>query len=226
MIFRWMAILAALWSPAIAVWAQSGINDILAGKLLNPKVGQWAWYDVTDGDRKYVLRQAVVGEERVGSQTGHWVELELVPEVGYPTVYKMLLTGPANDPQQLKKLYVREGNNPIQEPPLRQETPSQSNPPAKHARIGVEDVQTLGGSVRAEHVRWEKNGQKSDLWTSEKVPPCGIIRMQSPSGTMILRNYGTGGPYAKSVMDEAATSAPPATSSGRTSPPTKVEIKP
>jgi len=99
------------------VAAQGIMSDLMNGKLINPEVGAYAWYSLKDTvtGREFFLRQAIVGEERVKRKTAYWLETELVPRVGFPSVYKMLLTGPASDPKNVHRLIVREGDGVVQE---------------------------------------------------------------------------------------------------------------
>jgi len=95
-----------------AAQGQGVISDVFSGSLVNPKVGAWAWYDINGGRtadggviRLGAMRLAIVGEEKVRDKQGYWLEMEYVPSVGYPSVYKMLLTGPAKDPANVHKMF-------------------------------------------------------------------------------------------------------------------------
>ena len=189
--------------------AQGVIGDVLAGKLVNPKVGAWAWYDLTDAatGRRYVVRHAIVGKEKVDRKTGYWVELEVVPRLGHKSIYKMLLTGPANEPKNVHKILFREGPGPVQQAALGQDStetdegaPEVEKPERK--TLGKEDVPTLGGTIPAEHFELTTGGHKLEVWLNEDVRPMGIVRMKSADGDLILRNYGAGGPDARSMIDD------------------------
>ncbi len=103
-----------------AVPAQGIVGDVFSGKLIKPEVGVYAWYDLKDNatNQKFLLRQAVVGEEKVGLKKGYWVETQVIPEIGIPSIYKMLLTGPANDNKNVQKIIVKEGQKTPVEIPL------------------------------------------------------------------------------------------------------------
>lgn len=189
--------------------AQGVVGDLLAGKLVNPKVGQWAWYNLvaSQGGKKYVIRQAIVGEEKVGRKDGYWVEFEIVPEVGYKLIYKMLLTGPASDPNNIHRVIQKNGTDPAEEVPVEPETAGDDGSKPKRQSLGMEDVVTGDGPIRAERFS-VSNGDKSfDVWINEKVYPTGIVRLRSLDGEMILRNHGQGGEYAQSVIRETPVSA-------------------
>ena len=42
---------------APTVYAQGVLGDVLAGKLVKPEVGQWAWYNLIDGStqKRYLV---------------------------------------------------------------------------------------------------------------------------------------------------------------------------
>jgi len=204
--YKWFVILYGAAVVSCGAFAQDGVMaDIMSGKLVNPSVGVWAWYEVKDtasGDRLF-LRQAVVGDAKVEGKNGFWVETEVVPRIGYPVIYKMLLTGPANEPKNIHKVIFREGSN---EPKEIEVDPSAA--PAgglgstDRKSLGTEKIETPQGSVEAEHVVAEQDGKKTEVWTSDKVPPMGIIKLVSPVGELALQRYGKGGPDGESAMDK------------------------
>ncbi len=189
----------------VGAFAQDGVMaDIMSGKLVNPAVGAWAWYDVKDaasGEHLF-LRQAVVGEAKVDGKNGYWIETEVVPHIGYPIIYKMLLTGPAGDPKNIHKVIMRDGTNEAKEMDV---DPSAAQPgnlgAAKGKVVGTEKIETPQGAVEAEHVVAEQDGKKTELWTSEKIPPMGIIKLVSPDGELVLQRFGKGGPDGESAID-------------------------
>ncbi len=192
----------ALGSP-LAADAQGVLGDVLAGKLVKPVVGQWAWYNLVDADsqKTYLLRQAIVGEEKVGRKTGHWLEVEIVPDIGFPSVYKMLLTGPASDPKNVHRLLIRQGDSPVNEVPVDQQAAAPANDNAKRRSQGDVDIETPKGVISAEHVVVNEGGAKVELWLNDSVRPMGIVRMHGPQGELTLRDYGDGGENAKSRLD-------------------------
>jgi len=214
----WMAIAGTATSQ------QGVVADVLSGSLIKPSEGQWAWYELTDTESgyHYALRQAIVGRERVGWKTGYWLEVEVVPNVGYRSVYKMLLTGPASDPRNVHRLIVRDGLGEPQEIPL-PEAREEAEPAGKSDRtsLGAESVKlATGESVEAEHLKIEQDGGASDVWVNDAVRPMGIVRMVSSGGELLLRSYGEGGDNARSVMDE-----PPPGAEGAASTKPKVEVR-
>lgn len=198
---------AAVFLICLTAAGQTAVNDLLAGKLIDPRVGQWVWYTVTDSDGKarYAVRQAVVGEERVGTRTGHWIEFEIVPDAGYKSVYKVLVTGPASDPRNIRRVIHKQGLDPVVETDVEsQESTKTSGSRPRRKSLGLEMVNTGSGPIQAEHLEVVQDDRTVHLWVNEAVKPTGIVRLKTDDGEMVLRNYGVGGEYAVSALDAAA----------------------
>lgn len=200
-----VALLIVSFLASAAAGAQGVVGDLLAGKLVNPKVGQWAWYDLVAGKdhKKFVVRQAIVGDEKLDRKKGYWVEFEVIPEVGYKIVYKMLLTGPANDPKNIVRVIEKSGPDPAVELHVSAaETDGEQESEAKRKSLGIEEIATLNGVIRAEHFEVTDGERKMDVWINEKIYPTGVVKMTSLDGQMVLRNHGEGGEYARTVITE------------------------
>ena len=190
--------------------AQGVIGDVLAGKLVKPKVGAWAWYDVKDAatGQAFVLRLAIVGEKEVLRKQGYWLEVEVVPLVGYRSVYKMLLTGPADDPANVHQLLQREGTGEVVEvEPEKEEAGDASDEETetkepKRTLLGREDVKTEGGVVPADRYELLDGERQVEIWLNEDVRPMGLVRLKSATGELMLRHYGVGGQDARSVIHD------------------------
>ncbi len=201
----WLA-MAMIGVSALSASAQGIIGDVLSGTLVKPEVGDFAWYDLTDKteDKRYYLRQAIVGAEKVKRKKGYWVETEVIPQVGYPAIYKMLLTGPASDPKHVHRVLLREGRNPVQEIPVDRNAKAEKEPEVTRTSLGKEPISLPDGSViEADHLEIKSEGEKTDIWISDMVPPMGIVRLVSPDGELMLRRYGRGGSDGESAIDRA-----------------------
>lgn len=184
--------------------AQNVIADIMSGKLINPEVGVFAWYELKDAasGARVFLRQAIVGSKKVGDKEGFYLETEVLPEIGFPIVYKMLLTGPATDPANVHEVMVKDGMNPPETVPLdtlQQETAAVQE--GKRESQGKVTVETLAGPIEAEHFVIDEGEHKSEVWVNDTVRPMGIVKMIAPEGELILTRHGTGGSDAESVLD-------------------------
>lgn len=195
---------ALLLLVAVPAFAQNVVNDLLGGDLVDPKAGQWLWYELRDaqGDKQVALRQAVVEEEKVGRKKGYWVEFQVVPEVGYETVYKVLLTGPASDPDNIHKVLYKRGLQPVQELAPGDDDDGDA-PRPKRKSHGAEDVLTGSGVMRAEHIAITQGDDTIHLWVNDDVKPSGIVKLRTAEGEMVLRSQGFGGYYAESALERA-----------------------
>ena len=73
--------------------AEGVLSDIMSGALVDPEVGVFAWYELKDTGTgsKLFMRQAIVGQKEVDGKTGYYLETEVVPEIGFPVIYRLLL---------------------------------------------------------------------------------------------------------------------------------------
>ena len=206
--YRSMWIVAAVTCMAGIPLHAGILEDISAGKLINPEVGVYSWYELQDKstDTKLYLRQAIVGAERVKRKDGFWVETEIIPQVGFPAVYKMLLTGPANDPQNIHHVIVKEGEEPPEQMPLDPNAAAPPEVPEERQSVGMTQVTTAQGVLEAEHVIITRGQQQVEVWLNDTVRPLGIVKFITPEGQLLLQRFGKGGPDADSrITPQAAT---------------------
>jgi hypothetical protein len=201
-----LTLLAAL--ALVPVWgsAQGLMGDVLNGALVAPTPGAFAWYRLTDraSGANYFLRQAVTGKQKVSGKTGWWLETELVPPVGYPVVYKMLLTGPASDAKNVHEIIARRGDAPVEHIKV-DEVPATEGLGADQPRVsrGKTKLTTLNGEIEAEHFvigPEDQPDRQVEVWINESLPPMGIVRMTSPEGELVLQRHGVGGKDGESVL--------------------------
>lgn len=183
--------------------AQGFVGDMMSGTLVDPKVGQWAWYELHDAasGALYRVRQAIVGQEEVDDETGYWVEFEFLPGGGYKVVFRLLLTGPVSNPDNVHRVIRKHGPNEAEEVGLeairaggRRERPQRRSEGLQRVHIGDEYI---------EAERWVVTDENREivLWINEDVVPSGIAQMQSPDGGMYLQGFGRGGEHAHSVIE-------------------------
>lgn len=227
---KYMTVILALSALLVSMpsLAQGIVGDVLSGNLIKPEPGVYAWYDLHDKatGKKFLVRQAIVGKEKVNRKDGYWLETEIIPQEGFPAIYKMLITGPASDPQNVHKIFIKEGVEPPIAVPV--ETADDSAAPkSKESRksTGKETISTPAGDIVAEHIiitrELEGNtasGAPVEIWVNDDVRPMGIVKMLSASGEMVLQRHGKGGPESESAMDRVV----PKTS---TSKPNDVEVR-
>jgi hypothetical protein len=201
---RFIVLLAVLMLPLIQAQGQGLLTDILAGNLVNPEVGVFAWYELTDNSTqtKLFLRQAIVGTEKVKRKDGYWVETQIFPQAGFPATYKMLLTGPASDARNVHKIIVKEGTSRAEEVPVDTSgDETQEAVKAPKQSLGKVTLEISSGPIEAEHFVIEEPDGKTEVWVNESVRPMGIVRMLSPQGELMLQRFGVGGEDALSALE-------------------------
>lgn len=195
--FSWMLALVCVALSAVA-HGQGVLSQLFSGELVSPRTGVWAWYELVDAasGEKFYLRQAIVGEEKAGRKPGYWLEVQIRPQVGFPTTYKMLLTGPASDPANIRKLYFQNGNDPVQliEPG---DLEPQETAEAQPAPLSQQTIETPNGPIACNYY---KLADGTELWLSDAVAPMGLVRLVSPEGELKLQRFGEGGPDAASTL--------------------------
>ncbi len=186
------------------VMAQGALSDIMSGKLINPEVGVFAWYDLKDAEtgQRLFMRQAIVGRKQVGSQTGYYLETEVMPEIGFPIIYKMLLTGPASDPANVHEIVVKDGTHPAETLSVNMlEGAFDDDEKETRESQGVVTISTPAGNIEAEHFLISKNGLQTEIWVNDDIRPMGIVKMINADGELVLNRFGTGGPDAESALE-------------------------
>ncbi len=193
------------------VAAQGIVGDVLSGSLIKPEPGVYAWYELHDKTtgKKFFVRQAIVGKETVERKDGYWLETEIIPEEGFPAIYKMLITGPASDPRNVHKIFVKEGADPPVAVPVEASDESgESKTKETRKSVGKEKIATPMGEITAERIiiTRESDGRTTgespvEIWVNDNVRPMGIVKVVSESGEMILQRHGKGGPESESAMD-------------------------
>lgn len=185
--------------------AQGMMSDLLLGKLINPEVGAYAWYTLKDQatGQEYFLRQAIVGAEKIKRKDAWWLETELVPKVGFSSVYKMLLTGPAGEPDNVKRLLVREGNGVVQEITMENSGDWEDEKDIPRESAGVETIALAAGEIQAEHFIVKDGDPPTEIWISEQVPPMGLVKMKNSEGELTLQRFGSGGKDGQSAIPAA-----------------------
>jgi hypothetical protein len=201
---RCCLVLGCIFLATLPAWAQGPMADVLAGRLVQPEVGAFAWYRVVDAETRAAsfMRQAIVGKKRVDRKTGWWLETQVVPPSGPATVYKMLLTGPASDAANIHEIVVQRGTDPPEHIRV-DEAPSTTPVATDLPRIsqGLDKIPTRMGDIEAEHfVVGEPEAPAMEIWINESIPPMGIVRVVSPEGELLLQRHGKGGKDGESVI--------------------------
>ena len=186
-----------------AALGQGVFSDVMSGKLIDPEVGVFAWYELKDTatGSKFFMRQAIVGKKQVEGKDGYYLETEVMPEVGFPIIYKMLLTGPASDPKNVHEIMVKDGAHRAERVPLDVLESDDTELQTLRESLGKETLATPAGDIEAEHFSLTHGDSTSEVWVNDDIRPMGIVKLVSPEGELILTRFGSGGPDAESALD-------------------------
>lgn len=198
--------------PLLLIWfvylptldAQDFMEDLLRGKILSTEPGFWAIYEITDKStqNKIILRQAITGVEKIGeNENALWLESELIPPEGFPSLFRLLISYDKNGKEKIHKIVVREGANPPQniDADTIQDNSNKTSPPKTF--IGEEEIEYKNGKIKTKHYKIEEENSTKEIWLSEEVKPLGIVKLITKQGEMVLIRYGKGGEESKSALD-------------------------
>ncbi len=206
------AALAATPAPGAA--AAPGDATLKFFGMFSTTAGAWAEYAVTEveGGKSSTMRNAIVGQEG----DGWWYEV-VMTEAGSRNVVKMFIKGDPNDPENIQRLIMKNGDQPAQEMPrefvvmgrkmathmfeARSGSEVAAAPGVRTEKAGTATVTVKAGTFEVEQNRIvDARGQVLATYDySAKVPPFGVVRSETPKAKLELVGYGTG---ATSVIEE------------------------
>lgn len=170
-----------------------------------PTVGAWSEYAVTerDGGKKSSMRNAIVGKEG----DSFWYEVAIT-EDGTRNVIKMFLKGDPNNPENIQRLIMKNGEQPAQEMPRdfvvmgrrmathmfesRSGSSVVGQPNIRTEEVGAVQVTVPAGTFAATRNRIV-DGEGKVLATYDSSPavlPFGIVRSETDKVTMELLASG------------------------------------
>lgn len=162
----------------------------------NPVVGSGAVYLTEARGKRQEMELAVVGAERVGSETGYWLELTMQdPDYGQFVMKTLYVArGGKLDP---RRIIVQMAGQPPMEIPaqMRARMGMATDDPVADVRegsvlVGETRVQTPAGAVVCQQYR--SAGGDSDVCISADVFPYGVVRSSGPRGSLALQRRITG----------------------------------
>ncbi len=165
-----------------------------------PVIGGWSEYQITtkrEGSMK--MKVAIVGKEG----DAYWYETVMEGGKRGHIITKMLVSGNPEDPKNIKRLIVKEGDKPAREMPVEMMRQGPSKGQEAKGNIvdkGIETITVPAGAFKAQHMQYQAQGEATDVWIYKDVCPYGLIKSQSKDAEMALTGYGTG---AKSQITEA-----------------------
>jgi len=163
-----------------------------------PIVGGWSEYQMTSkGEAPAKMKIAIVGKEG----DAYWYETVMEDKKAGKMITKMLVSGNPDDPNSVKRMIVKTGNEPAMEMPI-QMWKQGSKPQESKGKLidkGKETIKVPAGTFATQHFQYQESGSLVDSWVYKDVSPYGLIKSQSKDFEMVLTGYGTG---AKSLITE------------------------
>jgi hypothetical protein len=156
----------------------------------NPVVGTGAVYISEAKGKRQEMEMAVVGEERVGNETGHWLEITMQDPTHGQFVMKTLYVarGGKLDP---RRMIVQMAGQPPMEIPVEMRgrmgmaTDDQTADVREGSMlVGEVTIETPAGAIVCKQYR--SAGGNSDACISDDIYPYGVVRSNGPRGSMTL----------------------------------------
>jgi hypothetical protein len=156
-----------------------------------PVVGGWSEYQMTskrEGTTK--MKVAIVDKEG----DAYWFETVMEGGQEKRTIMKMLVSGNPEDQKNIKRMIVKQGNEPAMEMPVEMmQQPSKSQ--AQSGKVidkGTETIKVPAGTFKTQHSQYQDAEGVVDTWMYKDVSPYGMIKSVSKDTEMVLIGYGTG----------------------------------
>jgi len=156
-----------------------------------PVVGGWSEYQMTtksEGSTK--MKIAIVGKEG----DAYWYETVMEGGRQGGNIVKMLVSGDPGDTKNVKRMIVKQGNEPAMEMPVEMMQQS-SKGQAQSGKVidkGTETIKVPAGTFKTQHSQYQDAEGVVDTWVYKDVSPYGMIKSQSKDMEMVLLGYGTG----------------------------------
>lgn len=180
--------------PAVAQLGANWFSKPAIGEVVNPVVGKGGQYQTTHPDQKDAALElqelTVVGKESVDGKEGFWLEITRQGKGDSGMVYaKILFT---KEDFQFHKIVVQQPGQQAMAMPFQPSDKSKtrmSEEAEKWHAVGTESITVPAGTFSCKHWKKDKaagDSGDSDIWTSEKVSPFGIVKQATPAQTMVL----------------------------------------
>jgi len=157
--------------------------------VFHPTAGKGGEYDITRksaGDTKSMTMDiGVVGKENSAGADAYWIQTVMSGDKGQPMVGKMLMTFTPD--VKIVRMIVQQPGQQAMEMPMnfggQNQAKMEQNLNDWHS-VGTETITVPAGTFSCEH--WKNDGTGGEVWTSEKVPTYGMVKMISKDSTMVL----------------------------------------
>lgn len=164
-----------------------------------PVIGSWSEYQMTTkGEPPSKMKIAIVGKEG----NAYWYETIMESKEEGRTVTKMLVSGNPDERKNIKRMIVKEEDEPAMEIPVAMMgggAPTRGEEKGKVLNKGSETIKVPAGTFKTQHLQIQGGEMTTDLWVHKDISPYGVVKSESPMVQMVLLRYGTG---AKSLITE------------------------
>lgn len=186
-----LAVLAVCLLVVFSASAQMGMDlfkkpDIV--KAFNPVVGKGAEYQNTNNAKgtakSNVMQMYIVAKESVEGKDGYWMEFVTTDDKNQSSVGKALFT---KDDFQFHRMIVQVPGQGAMEMPFNPNAArkeSMQDTMNEWHSVGSDTITVPAGTFSCEH--WRNDKRNSDIWTSDKVTPFGLVKEVNPNGGMVL----------------------------------------
>ena len=184
----------SLLATAHAQMGANWFNKPAIAEVVNPVVGKGAQYQTIrrdqDDAKPEIQEMTVVGKESVNGKEGFWLEMAHQDKkeagMGYA---KILFT---KDDFQFHRMIMQQPGQQAMEMPFHptDQTKNHIHEEIENwSAVGTETITVPAGIFSCKH--WKKTksangGEESEIWTSDKVSPFGVVKEVSPGRTMVL----------------------------------------
>jgi hypothetical protein len=156
-----------------------------------PVIGGWSEYQVTlKGNPPTKMKVAVVGKEG----DAYWYETVMEGGGEGRMIMKILVSGDPENQKNIKRMIVKQENEPAMEMPVEMMQPSSKSqaPSGKVVDKGTETIKVPAGTFKTQHTQYQDASGVADAWIYKDVAPYGLIKSASKDSEMVLIGHGTG----------------------------------
>jgi len=155
-----------------------------------PVIGGWSEYQMTSKrEGSMMMKVAIIGKEG----DAYWYETVMEGGKQGRTIMKMLVSGNPEDQKNIKRMIMKQGNEPAMEMPVEmmQQSSKSQGQPGKVIDKGTETIKVPAGTFKTQHMQYQ-DVETVDTWIYKDVSPYGMIKSVSKDTEMVLIGYGTG----------------------------------
>jgi hypothetical protein len=198
-------------ATSVGLWAQrpGGMGSMFGNMpslpgLSNPTVGSGSEYIMTTKGKDMDVATVALGREDVDGNPGYWIESRVTgPDTGGEMVMKMLMVTTGSQPGMKRMIMQQPGKPPMEIDgmfmSMMQQHRSQAPSPNASAGpggnrgelVGTESVTVPAGTFTCQHYRTQGASGTTDMWISTDVTPYGMVKLTSPTSTMVLKKVLT-----------------------------------